>query len=134
MTIRRCIVVVAMCALPSGRVSAQSCPPPPPSSGGKVYFEFQVETPARFVGDTASRPVPDQADHRLRPYPPDFAVVQFVVDTNGAPSLRTMKMLIKPDSLAQGAVESALPRWRFTPAKVAGCKVPQLVQTPLRWR
>ena len=130
---RLILVVAAVTCLHAGFAAAQNCPPPT-KNGGSIYFEFQVETPARFTGDTALRPVPDATDHRTRPYPPDFALAQFVVDSAGVPSLKDLRMLVKPDSLSLDVVKSALPSWRFTPAKVAGCNVPQLVQVPLRWR
>ncbi len=131
---RLALVVTAFAVLNGGPAAAQSCPPPLPPTGGSLYFAFQVQEPARFTGDMALRPVPDATDRRTRPFPPDFALVQFVVDSAGVPSLKSLRMLVKPESLSVAAVQSALPRWRFTPAKVAGCDVPQLVQTPLRWR
>ena len=131
---RLAFVTVAVAFLHAGFAAAQSCPPPPPPSGGSLYFEFQVQEPARFTGDMTQLPVPDATDRRVRPFPPDFALAQFVVDSTGVPSPKSLRLLVKPESLSIETVQSALARWRFTPAKVAGCNVPQLVQTPLRWR
>jgi hypothetical protein len=129
---RFCFVAAAFILCDVGYASAQACPPPP--TGGTVYFQFQVETPARFVGDPAVLPAPNADDRRRSPFPPDFALVQFIVDTAGVPQAKSLRMLVTPDSLSLETVKAALERWRFSPARNAGCIVPQLVQTPLRWR
>jgi hypothetical protein len=101
---------------------------PPNVSAG---FEFQVERPATFVGPTDTRPRP------ASPQPPaneplgDRAVVQFVVDTSGVVVESSVKV-VRADSdstAAVDAVRAASRHWRYSPARVQGCPVRQLVQT-----
>ena len=69
-----------------------------------------------------------------QPYPADFALAQFVVDSLGMPVPGTLKLLVQPTALSMDNVMLALVAWRYEPARVSGCRVPQLVQTPLRWK
>ncbi len=115
---------------------AQACPP---ASRGTMrnglpqpWFDFQVEVPAQFIGDRTQVPRPDVSIRMVRggAY---FALVQFVVDTLGVPDSTSLKMLITPDGLTRNVVAAAIISWRYTPAMARGCRVSQLVQTPLRW-
>ena len=115
------------------RATAQSCPPVPPSGPAPAWFDFQVDTPARLVSADTTRPVPVAARDAPDRYSPAFALVQFIVDTTGQPVVRSLRILIHPAALDTGAVRSALARWQYTPAVAHGCRVAQLVQTPLRW-
>jgi hypothetical protein len=106
--------------------AAQACTPP-----AHPAFEFQVEQPAAYVGDSVLRPRPAaQRFARLRDNPQAF-VVQFVVDTLGQPVVGSFKALHSPSAAASDSARTTMVRWRFTPAVKAGCKVPQLVQTAL---
>ena len=111
---------------------AQSCPPAP--NNAPVWFDFQVDKAARFIGDTTRLPRPDASIHERQPYSESFALVQFVIDSTGKPDVSSGKMLVSPKGLVQDSVAAAMRGWRFTPAIAKGCKVPQLVQTPLRWK
>jgi len=115
------------------RMTAQPCPPVPPNPAAPAWFDFQVETPARFISADTTRPVPQGLGGRADMAAPTFALVQFIVDTTGHPVVRSLRVLKRPAELDTGAVRTALARWRYTPAIVHGCRVAQLVQTPLRW-
>ncbi len=107
--------------------------PPVSAFPGRPYFDFQVDRRATYLGkDTMHiRPVEQRTS---QPYPPDFALAQFVVDSLGVPTPGTLKLLLKPTALSQDLVMIALTEWRYQPARVGDCRVPQLVQTPLRWK
>lgn len=53
--------------------------------------------------------------------------VDVVIDTLGRPVMKTFKVLESTPHpwLAQN-VRSVLPKWRFAPAELAGCKVPRV--------
>jgi len=118
-------------------VSAQACPPAPLSTmrdgSPAPWFDFQVEVPARFTGDSTRIPRPDVAIRIVRG-DTNSALVQFIVDTLGIPVVTSLKMLITPSALTKDVVDAAIMSWRYTPAMLRGCRVSQLVQTPLRWK
>ena len=93
-----------------------------------------MDTPAQFLANGAVTPYPDASLNAGRPFPSDFALAQFVVDTAGVPSARSFRMLKLPDGLVADSVRAALSNWRFVPAKAKGCVVSQLVQVALRWK
>ena len=105
-------------------VRGQSCAPP-----ARPYFEFQVERPAAFIPDTTVSPRP------LTVRPPRDAprgtLVSFVVDTLGRPDSTTYRVIrdVEPGLAEEGRAMVA--KWRYRPAQLSGCAVPQLVQTPL---
>ena len=129
------IIAVAMLLLmalwPSVLLS-QSCPPAS-AFPGRPYFDFQVDEPARYTGRDSAHIRP-MAQRVSQPFPPDFALAQFVVDSIGASVPGTLKMLVLPTELSKDDVMLALTSWRFEPALLSKCRVPQLVQTPLRWK
>lgn len=127
------IVIAAFLMIHSSPAAAQACPPAAPN-GAPAWFDFQVEQRARFVRSDSLLPFPDASLDRVAPFPSDFAVVQFVVDTTGVPVPRTLRILRHPEGLVADAVNAGLTRWRFEPAMVRGCRVPQLVQSALRWK
>lgn len=104
--------------------SAQACTPP-----ARPLFEFQVEQPAAYVGDSALRPRPAARRFVRIQKDPQAFVVQFVVDTAGQPVAGSFKVLNSPAEAASDSARTAMARWRFTPAVKGGCKVPQVVQT-----
>jgi hypothetical protein len=106
--------------------SAQACTPP-----AHPAFEFQVEQPAAYVGDSALRPRPAAQQFVPVHENPQALVVQFVVDTAGQPVAGSFKVLNSPSTVASDSARAAMARWRFTPAVKGGCKVPQLVQTAI---
>jgi hypothetical protein len=112
-----------MAALTTGRIAgAQTCTPPE-----HPFFEYQVATPARFVGDSGLRPRP--ASEREQRQDSSALVVSFVVDSLGLTDWRTLKILRTPSRAAADSVRAVLGSWRFSPAIVADCHVPQLVMT-----
>ena len=113
---------------------SRSEPCPPPSAfPGRPYFDFQVDKAAVYTGKD-SVPIRPIEQRMSRPYPSDFALAQFIVDSLGVPVPGTLKLLIHPKGLSREDVLLALVDWRYQPARVAECRVPQLVQTPLRWK
>jgi hypothetical protein len=127
MTVRDALLItgLAVAALPSVPAHAQQ-----PAAAGTPYFEFQVERPARYVGDTL-RPRPAADRFAARSSDRRALIVQFVVDTMGTPVPGTFHVLKAPSrALADGAA-AAMPRWRFEPARVDGHVVAQLVQTSI---
>ena len=93
----------------------------------RTYFEFQVETPA----------VADRSNRRPR-YPPEMAaarrrgsvIAQVVVGLDGRPMMGTFKVLESTDDAFTDEVRRAVADWRFTPARLQGRPVLQLVQMP----
>jgi hypothetical protein len=106
------------------RVSAQQCPTP-----AEVSFEFQVDQPAFYRGDSTVIPRPKRHGMAVKSSGgADELLVQFVVDTLGIPDMRSFRTLRSPSHVAADSVRAAVPSWRFTPAVRDGCKVPQFVQ------
>jgi hypothetical protein len=103
---------------------AQACTPP-----ARPSFEFQVERPAAYTGDTTRVPRPARQQVRDVRARPEVLLVQFVVDTLGVPDPRSFRVLQTPSAGAADSARAALPDWRFTPAELRGCRVPQVVQT-----
>lgn len=96
-----------------------------------AYFEFQVEKPAM---PRPGNPPPV--------YPPALreneisgeVLAQFVVDTTGRAEVRTLKILKATHNDFAKAVRDVVPRMRFLPAELGGCKVRQLAQLPFAFR
>jgi hypothetical protein len=102
-------------------------PPATPSTCDAVktpLFEFQVDQPARYLDDGKSSPKPMVRGDAT-------TLMQFVVDTAGVPVDKTYRMLKSVSVEFTNDVLKIAPSWRFEPAKKGGCKVPQLVQTPV---
>ena len=99
-----------------------------------VYFDFQVQRAATFESMWLIGPIPDPTIRRPLRGDPDFALVQFVVDSEGNPLEHTLKLLIHPSALEEEYVRIALTAWHYQPALLNDQPVAQLVQTPLRWR
>ncbi|HEV8411883.1 MAG TPA: hypothetical protein VGQ30_15365 [Gemmatimonadaceae bacterium] len=116
------LLCVASAAFAGGSkvANAQTCKP-----NATPSFEFQVQQPAKFIGDTAARPRPAV---QRSPVTAGF-VVQFVVDTLGLVRDGTLRILKSPSPEASAAVSSAYASWKYMPALNDGCKVVQLVQT-----
>jgi len=109
-----------LASLPFGVCAQQvSCP-----DAARTFFEFQVTRPARWVSDSlALHPVPKSTAPQ--------SVVQFIVDTAGVPDMTTFKFLLRRDSLSVEETRRFAATWRFTPSVLNGCRVRQLVQTPV---
>jgi hypothetical protein len=88
-----------------------------------VFRASEVQVTARFISDSTRSPRPSAAERQS----PN--VVQFVVDTLGAPDLRTLKWIHVTDSLLVRQAAATVGRWRYSPAVATACKVRQLVLT-----
>ena len=97
----------------------------PACADSTVHFEFEVSPPARWLTDTtgAVRPTPAVRD--------PSNLIQFVVDTLGAPQPRTFRALRVTDSALVAEARRTFSSWRYAPALLNGCRVRQLVQTPI---
>lgn len=108
--------------LPEARVA----PRPLVLDANQTYFEFQVEEPVAPLNNV--RPV----------YPGMLqsqgvtgrVIAQFVVGPDGMADVGTFKVLESDHDLFSASVRAALPQMRFTPARVGGHVVKQLVQQP----
>lgn len=116
------LVAAASVLAPPAR--AQSCTPVT-----RPYFLFQVDRRAVYIPDSTQSPHP--AAPRLSRVDTEAALVQFVVDSLGVPQPASFKVLAARDPAMAEAARALLPRWRFRPARLGACRVPQLVQTPL---
>jgi outer membrane biosynthesis protein TonB len=95
-------------------------------AGQPVYFDFQVEKPV------AARPTnqPPEFPPEARGVSKAVVIVSFVVDTTGAPEMRTFQLVTSDGDLFAIAVRRAVAKDRFYPAEIAGRKVRQRVQMP----
>ena len=96
-----------------------------------VYFEFQVEKPAMA---RPGNPAPVYPAHLREGGISGEVLAQFVVDQNGRAEVRTLKFLRVSHNDFAKAVRDVLPRMRFFPAELGGCKVRQVVQLPFGFR
>jgi hypothetical protein len=94
----------------------------------QVFFEFQVESPARVIPDS-THPHPSADPFAAKRDDPTATIVQFVVDTTGHPVAKTLRFLKVPSSTMAESVTDVFSRWRFMPATLGACRVPQLLQT-----
>jgi TonB family protein len=91
------------------------------------FFEFQVESPARELGSSCAPAYPEE----LRAAPTRGEVVaQFIVDQTGVPDTATFKVVRATHQAFGVAVRAALSCMRYTPARIGGGSVRQLVQRP----
>jgi len=119
------LAAFALLAVWSITLPAQQCRPPE-----HPYFDFQVDRPAELIPDSTVSPRPFHA--RPGQGEAERVVVQFVVDTMGRPDSASFRVLLNSDQALADAGRRVMQRWRYTPALLARCKVPQLVQVPLR--
>lgn len=89
------------------------------------YFEFQVEEAASPAGGNAQ---PEYPNSMRESGMIGRVVVQFVVGENGRVESGSIKVLESTNSSFAAAVREVLPRHRFSPAKIGGRSVRQLVQ------
>ena len=90
-------------------------------------FEFQVSEQATQIPGTGILKYPAEMRTANRE---GEVLAQFVVNERGDVELSTLKVLKSTDPAFTEAVRAALPTMRFTPAKVKGRVVKQLVQQP----
>lgn len=94
-----------------------------------TFFEFQVVAadgdPAHWIVDTSLAVHPTSRSQN------PLNLVQFVVDTAGTPVARTFHAIKITDTAIVNEARRSINEWRFTPAVRDGCKVRQLIQTPI---
>ncbi|HEY8309986.1 MAG TPA: energy transducer TonB [Gemmatimonadaceae bacterium] len=98
--------------------------------GDNVYSSFEVDNAVQISYGSA---VPQ--------YPPDLlarkvqgkVVVRFVVDTSGSADVESIQILDSSDPQFAASVREALPRMKFSPARLNGRRVRQLVEQPFRF-
>lgn len=95
------------------------------------YFEFQVEEAASPSG---SNPQPEYPSSMRESGMTGRVVVQFVVGANGRVEAGSIKVMESTNSAFAAAVRDVLPRHRFSPAKIGGKAVRQIVQQPFIFR
>src|SRR5688500_7509400 len=95
------------------------------------YFEFQVEEAASPSGGNAQPQYPESMRESGMT---GRVVVQFVVGANGRVEPGSIKVLESTNSAFAAAVREVLPRHRFSPAKIGGTAVRQIVQQPFVFR
>ena len=91
--------------------------------GGPVYRDCAVDTKARLVNSRDIRPsfTPDQrtACYSVR--------LEFVVGTDGAPELGSVRTVSATSGVYARAVMETLPHWKYEPARIEGRSVRQIV-------
>lgn len=95
------------------------------------YFEFQVEEAASPSGGNAA---PEYPSSMRQSGVTGRVVVQFVVAANGRVEPGSIKVLESTNPAFAAAVREVLPRHRFSPAKIGGRAVRQIVQQPFVFR
>jgi len=108
----------------------------PPEQCGPVtrtFYASEVSRPASLANRVPEgpQPVPDAMAAWRRGA--DSVIVEFIVDTAGSPVPKTFRVVRSPSRKISARVREAHLAWRFRPARIGGCKVPQMVQTPIEW-
>ncbi|MGI8617656.1 MAG: energy transducer TonB [Gemmatimonadaceae bacterium] len=103
----------------------------PGGLSSQPYFEFQVEKEASPSG---GNPQPEYPSSMRESGMTGRVVVQFVVSANGRVEPGSIKILESTNSAFAAAVREVLPRHRFSPAKIGGTAVRQIVQQPFVFR
>ncbi|HUF64671.1 MAG TPA: TonB family protein [Gemmatimonadaceae bacterium] len=98
-----------------------------PTLSTQPYLEFQVEEAASPSG---GNPSPQYPSSERQTGVTGRVVVQFVVAANGRVEPGSIKILQSTNSAFAAAVRDVLPRHRFSPAKIGGRPVRQVVQQP----
>jgi TonB family protein len=97
----------------------------------RAYFEYEVSEPVTQVPGTGTLIYPAA----LRAANVQGEVIaEFVVDVEGKPEPETLRFERSSNDLFAAAVTEALPRMRFTPAKLGGKNVKQVVQQAFLFR
>ena len=111
---------------PAARQASKSAAPKVVPAGTSMY-EFQVEAQAKQIPGTGMLRYPDAMRNANRQ---GAVLAQFIVDANGMVEPSTLKVLKSTDPAFTKAVAEALPTMRFTPARVHGKAVKQVVELP----
>jgi TonB family protein len=99
-------------------------------AANEVYTPETVDEAVRYVAGSGD---PSYPDSLYRARVPGKVVARFVVDTTGAVEPGTVHMVSSTAPAFEDAVRQALGRARFTPAKVAGRVVRELVEMPFEF-
>jgi TonB family protein len=105
--------------------------PEPAPALTPVYHANEVETPAAV--DTAYPIAPVYPDSLLRAGVDGRALVEFVVDSAGAPEMKTFSAVLSTHVMFTESARRAVGDARFVPATKGGRRVRQLVQLPLEF-
>ena len=97
------------------------------SKPANAYFEFKLDEQARQLPGTGALRYPDAMRQANRE---GEVLAQFIVDERGIVDPSTLKVLKSTDPAFTAAVQTALPTMRFSPARVKGRAVKQMVQQP----
>jgi TonB family protein len=112
-------------APPVRQASKASAPTVVPAA--KPMYEFQVEAQAHQIPGTGSLRYPDAMRKANRE---GEVLAAFIVDAQGMVEPSTFKVMKSSGPAFTEAVRVALPAMRFTPARVHGTAVKQLVEQP----
>lgn len=100
------------------------------SAGDDVYTSFEVDNAVQISsGSTVPEYPPDLLKRRIQ----GTVVVRFVVDTTGTVDVQSLEILDSTDPQFAASVRAALPGMRFSPARLNGKRVRQLVEQPFRF-
>ena len=111
---------------PAARTVADSA-----ASGGPVYTSFEVDNAVQIsYGST----VPQYPSELLARRVQGKVTVRFVVDTSGFADAESVEILDSSNPQFEASVRSALPHMRFSPARLNGRRVRQLVEQPFRFK
>lgn len=109
--------------------TAPSAPAFVAQTGGPDCLARMAQVPGRGTSTIepaklqSSNPMPAFLPGGLRQF-----VASVVVDTAGRADPATVKGPAELDSTAVNAIRTVIPEWRFSPARVAGCAVKQVVR------
>ena len=93
-----------------------------------LFFAFQVDAPARYVGLRDSNQTIALSIETGTPR----NVIQFEVDATGKADHNTFKALRAADTAVVNRAYAGLMNWKFMPAKLGECTVPQIVQLSIK--
>ena len=87
------------------------------------FFEHEATVRAAFAGTTAAPSIARDSG----------ALVQFVVDPAGRVDTSTVRLLAaRASRMGRTELATLIGGWQFTPGKVLGCPVAQMVQLSVR--
>jgi periplasmic protein TonB len=94
------------------------------------FRESQVEVPVSALGNVT----PDYPSSLRETGVEGQVVVEFVVNENGRVDASSIKIVESSHALFTSSVRNALPRMRFSPARIGGTAVKQYVRQPFTFR
>lgn len=95
-----------------------------------VYTSYEVDNAVQMSYGSA---VPEYPADLLARHVQGSVRVRFVVDTSGSADTASIQILSSSDPAFTASVRAALPRMRFSPARLNGRRVRQLVEQPFRF-